>query len=185
MSKLDEAKRLLHEELDELDERRQQIVAVLEGLGEKVKGKVSSSKSPGRPKGSGAKPKSTGAGGASKGGTQKEQIFTYLRSKPFAKAKEIGDAIGVKNTTVNTALSKARKDGEISTDASGKTTVLAGGGGSGAASKSGGKKAKSGKGRKRGKKAKSSKAGNKAGASGSTPPSGDGGSNAGEAGTAS
>ena len=109
---LDQARSLIEERLNELDEEKKRLERALADLKGTRRG-------PGRPRGASSS-RSRGAGSGSgkrrrrrRGGTRAEQALKHIEENPGIRASEIASKLNIKPNYVYRVVSELEKDGKV------------------------------------------------------------------------
>jgi len=110
---LDEARALVQKRLADLDEERKRLERALAELGGKV-----TKRSPGRPRGGGAKAASGGAPKRRKrrGGTRADQAVKLIEGQPGISASDVAKAMKIKPNYLYRVLGDLEKEGRVKKD---------------------------------------------------------------------
>lgn len=113
---LDEARRLVHERLADLDDERKRLERALAELGGKV-----TRRAPGRPRGS-SKAKSGASDGAAprrrkrRGGTRADQAVNLIAKEPGISASDVAKQMKIKPNYLYRVLGDLEKEGRVKKD---------------------------------------------------------------------
>lgn len=117
---LDEARQLVEQRLADLDEERKRLERALAELG----GKATTTRRPGRPRGSSSKTSSTSSttGGAPRrrrkrrGGTRADQAVKLIESQPGISASDVAKTMKIKPNYLYRVLGDLEKEGRVKKD---------------------------------------------------------------------